>query len=316
MGGVASVTVAPEERGRGVGGLLVGGLVEAMGELPLSVLFPATAPIYRAAGYEHAGSRRWVKLSPEALRTLNRTEEAREVKVRRAGPNDAGELSAIIRRVHGEALDSGPIDWGHESHRRTLVDETRMTYLADDGYLHMRWGDSGTAEVAVEQAIAASEATARALWSVVGSASSIAQTVWACLAPWDPMLWLLRDRSREESRGWTWMLRLLDAPAAMAARGFPAGLSAAVSLEVTGDRQRPGNNGSWLLSVADGRGELTPVADGGDPARLGPRGLAALYGGVPPATLRRAGLLAGGSPETDGVLYTAFAADAYMLNDF
>ena len=47
-----------------------------------------------------------------------------------------------------------------------------------------------------------------------------------------------------------------------------------------------------------------------------PDTLAALYAGIPVATLRRAALAVGGSPEGDAALDAAFAAAPYMLDDF
>jgi predicted acetyltransferase len=111
------------------------------------------------------------------------------------------------------------------------------------------------------------------------------------------------------------MLRVVDAPAAVAARGFPAGVTAEVPLSID-DPLCPGNTGSWRLTVAEGRGELAPGP--GDPAavRLAARGLAALYAGVRPGTLRRAGLLRGGDPAAAEALTAAFAADAFLLDYF
>ncbi len=50
--------------------------------------------------------------------------------------------------------------------------------------------------------------------------------------------------------------------------------------------------------------------------RLTIGGMSALFAGVPTSTLRRAGLLAGGTPGTDEFLGTAFAARPYMLDYF
>ncbi len=56
--------------------------------------------------------------------------------------------------------------------------------------------------------------------------------------------------------------------------------------------------------------------DGDGPLALGARGLAALYAGIPVATLRRAGLAAGGDPAGDALLDGAFAATPFMLDRF
>ena len=50
-----------------------------------------------------------------------------------------------------------------------------------------------------------------------------------------------------------WMLRVVDVPAAIAARGFPPAVSVSVPLELS-DQARPGNAGRWQLTVADGTG--------------------------------------------------------------
>ena len=117
-----------------------------------------------------------------------------------------------------------------------------------------------------------------------------------------------------------WMLRVVDAPAAIGARGFPAAVSVTVPLVIS-DHTRPANSGRWELAVTDGTGILIPNAGGILPAAppaltLGARGLAALYAGTPVATLRLAGLASGGSPDTDAALDAAFAATTYMVDDF
>src|SRR5690606_28622929 len=70
MSGVAGATVSPEDRGRGLGRLLMHAVIEraaALGDA-VSALFPATTPIYRSVGYEHAGAQHITTLPAEALR--------------------------------------------------------------------------------------------------------------------------------------------------------------------------------------------------------------------------------------------------------
>jgi Sterol carrier protein domain len=111
---------------------------------------------------------------------------------------------------------------------------------------------------------------------------------------------------------------VVDAPAAIAARGFPAATSLRVPLRIA-DGARPANSGHWQLTVAGGAGALEPLgpdAPGGPALTLGARGLAALYAGTPLATLRQAGLASSGTPGDDAVLDAAFAATPYMLDAF
>jgi predicted acetyltransferase len=309
MGGVGAVCVAPEDRGRGVGRRLAAAMLDLMQGRPLSALFPATAPVYRAVGYEHAGGQYLLTLPPEPLRTL----AVGPVKVRRAGPGDEAEVTALMRRLHAEARHAGPIDRGEDYLRDVLADERVFSYLADDGFLAYGW-DGSHERLAVHRCVAGSAEAARALWAIVGSGSSMAGTVRACVAPDDPMLWLLRDRSEDDLRRVSWMLRVLDAPAAIAARGFPAGVSADVPLVIE-DEPRPGNAGAWRLTVGGGEGRLERDSGARDAVHVPARGLAAIYAGVPMATLRRAGIITGGDA-ADPLLDAAFAGTPYMLDYF
>ncbi|GAA0406630.1 GNAT family N-acetyltransferase [Microbispora corallina] len=312
MGGIGSVTVAPEDRGRGVGRMLMRAVIERCAELgePVSALYPATTPLYRSVGYEHAGVRHRVTLPSEALRTLSPPDAG--VKIRRMGPADAPELMGVIDRVHAAARSSGPLGWDERTWRLWLGDEDDMCYLADDGYVIYRWSGG---DIEVDNLVAGSEATARALWSLVGSASSVAKSVRACVDPRDPVLWLLRERSKDEVAQDRWMFRIVDLPAAVERRGFPAGVALDAVVEVD-DALRSSNSGMWRLRVADGGCTAETSGPAGSPSRFTIGGLSALYAGVPTATLRRAGLLSGGSPETDDALDAAFGCDAYMIDYF
>jgi len=192
------------------------------------------------------------------------------------------------------------------------------TYLAgdaaDDGFAAYRWTDRN---LWVERVHARSPQALRALWSVIASHSANAANVTGLTAPSDPFWWLTRERDATITRRSMWMLRVVDLPAAIAARGFRAAVSVSVPLLIT-DQVRPANEGSWQLTVTDGAGTLIPNGSMPSPVplRLGPRGVAALYAGTPLATLRLAGLASGGTRETDAALDAAFAATPYMLDEF
>jgi predicted acetyltransferase len=333
MAGVAGVKVAPEYRGRGVGRALMTALAELMTEhgYPLSALYPATMPIYRSLGWEIAGHRHEAAWPARALSPLARP-DATAAGIRRPGPADAAEVLEVIGRAHEAARDCGPITYDEATVRRWLTrpgryaDKDRYAYLAPDGFLGYRWR-RGNDEIFVERVVAASAGTTRALWAMVGSNASVVDTVRAQVGPSDPLWWLLREQDANIADRESWMLRLLDAPAAVAARGFPA-TDLAVPLQITDDL-RPANSGRWELTVRAGEGRLSrlrtervsapadPACPGGFvPLALGARGLAALYAGTPVATLRRAGLADGGSPAADAALDGAFAATPFMLDGF
>jgi predicted acetyltransferase len=329
MAGVAGVKVAPEHRGRGIGPALMTaltGLMTGRG-YPLAALYPATMGIYRSLGWELAGHKHEAVLPARALRSMPKPEPDALKAIRRPGPDDAAEAIAVLDRAHRLARDCGPITYDEATVRRWLADaDGYYAYLAPDGFLEYRW-QRGHEEIYVERLVAASAETTAALWSVVASHSSVADTVRALVGPSDPFWWLLREQEANIAERFSWMLRLLDAPAAIAARGFPAAVDLAVPLVIADDLV-PANSGRWELTVSAGAGILSfdgtdggaspghPAPVPGEALTVGARGLAALYAGTPVATLRRAGLVQGGSADGDAALDAAFAAAAYMLDDF
>lgn len=309
MAGVGGVVVAPEHRGQGVGNQLMTALVARAVELgyPTSALYPATVPPYRSLGWELAGYQYFVTVPTEAVRRLA---GGGTPKVRRVGPESAGDVLETVARVHQRHLDDGPIESPEYEVAEWLREDEPFAYLADDGFLAYEWaGDT----LAVDTLVAESEETVRALWSLVGSGSSIASTIKANVPPEDPVRLLTREFAATTERQVPWMLRLLDAPAAVAGRGFPRGVTVEVPLTV-GDDMLPSNSRTWLFRVADGRGELVEHDRPG--LELAAGGLAALFAGTRVATLRRAGIASGGDRRDDALLDAAFAGTAFMLDYF
>jgi predicted acetyltransferase len=304
---------------------------------PLAVLYAATIPIYRQLGWEVAGARYEAVIPARSLHALVKPDApvtaalsapaaasapAAGPPLRRPGPADAAEIIDVIGRAHQAARDCGPITFTEAIVRRWLtapgsyLDSDKFAYLAPDGFLAYRWSGGGKHDLYVDKAVAVSPETTRAFWSIVASHASVAQTVRTQVTPYDPIWWLLRERDATIAHRAQWMLRLLDAPAAIAARGYPpADLTA--PLHITDD-QVPANSGWWDLAIRSGSATLSraPQNAAAAPLRVGARGLAALYAGTPVSTLRRAGLAAGGTPQADAALDGAFAASAFMLDDF
>jgi predicted N-acetyltransferase YhbS len=384
MAGVAGVKVAPHEQGRGLGQALMTALLEQMAArgYPLSVLYPATAPLYRSLGWELAGGRYEATIPARSLRRLPPPDPgpgrladvgssgssgsgsggprdlgsagsrdlgsagsrdlggpSAEPVFRPAGAADAAEMIDVLGRLYTAGSACGPVTFDAPQLAASLGDEDYV-YLAPDGVLSYRWYLAADA-LFVNCAAAGSAATTRALWSIVASHGTIVSRVRAVVSPHDPVTWLTAEPDVTLTRAEQWMLRLLDAPAAIAGRGFPAGVSLSVPLTVT-DPQLPSNSGDWQLEVSGAAAALTPARPGSAgpgaarpgsagpgsarfgsagpgsarPLHLGARGLAALYAGTPLATLRRAGLAAGGTPDADAALDAAFAATPYMTDSF
>lgn len=325
MAGVASVKVAPEHRGRGIGRTLMTELLRLIDErgYPLSALYPATMPVYRSLGWELAGANHRFTIPARSLLAARAPDEEaggggaghRDVPIRRANPADAATVIEVIGENHRAARDAGPLTWDEGPAAEWLGRPDLYSYLAgDDGFAAYRWTNR---DLWVERVHARAPETLRALWSVIASHCSTADNVSGRIAPNDPFWWLTQERDATVTRRSMWMLRVVDAPAAVSARGFPPGLSASVPLEIH-DKTRPANSGHWQLTVTGGKGTLIPDESAPSPAplTLGPRGLAALYAGTPVTALRLAGLVSGGTPESGAALNAAFAATPYMIDEF
>jgi GNAT superfamily N-acetyltransferase len=340
MAGVGGVKVAPEARGRGVGRALMIALLGAMAErgYSLSALYPATAHLYRSLGWEMAGGHYRAEVPGRSLGSLQPPDAQIPVPpdpqgplppvppgpppVRRTGPADADEVLAVLAAVHAGARDCGPVTLDSASVRRWLASPHLFSYLAPDGFLGYGWHGGTDHEIMVHVLAAGSARTARALWGIIASHASVTHTVHAVVGPDDPIGWLTREpdvRLRLHKR---WMLRVLDPAAAISGRGFPAAANARLVLRLADD-QLPAGGGLYTFTVSDGEGSLLPgptkrsaASPAQEPVNLGPRGFAALYAGVPIATLRVAGLAVGGNAGTDAALDAVFLSNPHLLDYF
>src|SRR5271170_250267 len=166
--GVASVKVAPEYRGGGIGRRLMTALLDAVADrgYPLSALYPATMPIYRSLGWELAGGKYEATIPARSLRALAAPDAAAQAggaqagggaraavpEIRRAGPDDAAEVIAVIGRGHQAARDAGPLTWDEGPTGQWLSRGDLYSYLAgDEGFAAYRWGGDGHANLLVER---------------------------------------------------------------------------------------------------------------------------------------------------------------------
>jgi predicted acetyltransferase len=327
MAGVATVRVAPEARGRGLGRQLMTELLRLVAEhgYPLSALYPATMPIYRSLGWELAGGRYHAMIPPHALRSLISPDgslgrAAGDLpELARVGSGDAEHVNGVIGRAHESSRDCGPLTWSRDVTAYWLGLPDVYRYACDDGFISYQWRDGNDA-MFIDRAVAASPAATRALWSLLAGHALNTAAFEVCTSPDDPLWWLTRERDVKLTKRSMWMLRVVDVRAAIRGRGFPPGVTVSAALAVIDDGV-PSNTGAWELAIDDGKGRLERIADspGAAPASaltVGARGLAALYAGTPVPTLRHAGLAAGGVPADDAAICAAFTGTSYMLDDF
>jgi predicted acetyltransferase len=326
MGGVGGVAVAPEHRGKGLARRVMTEALQAMrarGEV-ISALFPATTSLYRGVGYELAGAAVWHQVSPRALRELRAPSS---LETRRVDQDESPEgIRHCYQRVapgingwvdRGDRRWQAQWEWWHQQHQ---VYACQTPDGEVDGYLVYRHeptppGAVGDYGLRVDQLVAATPEAMRALWWTLASHASLVDAVTFTASPEDALLLLMPEQRMSVRAQVRWMLRIVDAPGAMAARGFPPSLEIEVPLVVE-DAILPDNAGAWTLRVAKGEGLLERGGEGGP--RLGIGALSSLYAGwASSGTLARTGLLQGGSPTQLRALDAAFAGPTpWMMDEF
>jgi predicted acetyltransferase len=169
--------------------------------------------------------------------------------------------------------------------------------------------------VVVSEVLSDDPDVVRALWRVVASSGSQAPDL-EVIGPAEDDLFLLSDLAapdvvRSEIR---WMLRLVDLPGAVAARGWHPDARGTVHLAVV-DEHAPWNHGRWILEVADGAARITPGGDGTIAASIG--GLSSWWAGYAPASrLARTGHLASADGRALATMDGLISAAPGVLADF
>lgn len=296
MGGVAAVAVHPDARGRGLARAMMRALLDLMVEAgqPVSTLFPTAAGIYRPLGWEVVGSQDSTVLQTSLL-SRARSLDSQHVAVRAAGADDVSAIAAMYDErgaaTNGLLRRTGPEfpDGPQEVLEHDLVALAENEYGDAVGYAAYSRGKGYRADsqLKVWELVARTGGAAAALTRSIGSWDSVAPTTsWR--GPTDELARLLPTSLPSATAVQPWMLRVVDAPAAVAARGYAADGEASFELV---DPDVTANGGTWQLSVRDGRGALEPSTQTGLP-RLHIHGLALLYSGAADvAGVLRAGLL-------------------------
>lgn len=316
--GIAGVGIDPAHRGqRAASTLMAGSMAELHQQgVALSTLYPATLPLYRGAGYELAGDR-WKISLPLGSLGLRDTEPA----LRMGGPEDFAAMEECygrFARQRAGSLDRCQYIWTRL--REPKTGSVRHYVVEEDGrmegYVTLMQvdGDSGAFfDLSLPDAVANSPGAARRLLAFLSGHASMSGDVTLYGSALHPLVALVPEWRAKVTLDLPWMLRIVHVQAALAARGYPRGLSAELHLDVA-DEVLAGNAGPQILRIENGVGRVEPGGHGTLPLHI--RGLAALYSGrASPEDLRLAGL-AQGSAEDWAAAAAVFAGPAPVMSDF
>lgn len=324
MIGLGGVAVAAHARRRGVARTLLAAALEQSRAdgAAVSVLFPSHPPVYRASGWEVAGAVTSVDLPTIGLPTIGSgpggsADAAGGDVVLRSLDRD-GPAEADLASVHALYTAAARPAVGPLTRTGPLFDLTRLRELdavvlaavdgTDAGYVS--WSRC-EGRLNVHDLVADRPSVRDALLGCVGSWQTTMATARLRLA--DPVLGAFGLPRGAMLWQEPWMLRVVNAEAAVAGRGFGPG-ETEVDLDLT-DPQAPWQAGRWRFAVAGGVGRLT--RGGGGAVRLRAGGLAAAFTGFAGASALVAAGLADGDEAALARLVASLAGPApWMLDTY
>lgn len=312
-GGVAGVVVAPEVRGADVARRMLAETFSRMqrrGEC-LSSLYPTTATLYRSMGYEIAGwyARRRIPIGSIPTAPADALDW-------RPVPLGDGAVRAVHERMgvdHDGWVVPDDVWWAFQTHRQRAATSTNRF-----AYVGRRHGEDVAAavysytssdvklyDIEAEFLVGVDgDAVAAALGFVARNGTAAGNVVTVL-----PAAVLARHLPHPQhttvASDWPWMLRIVDAPAAVAGRGFPSAVSGTVHLDLS-DERVAANRGAHVLQIEGGRAELVRGGDARIP--LTTATLARLYAGDDVRAMYTDGTLPGASADDLDLLAAAFVA--------
>lgn len=326
---VAFVGVDPPARGRGAGSRL---LARTLGQLraegaALALLYPATLSLYEKAGFARAGFTRRMSAPPASFGRVGAGFQAASFHgaglaastMLRMTALDADLLAAIRRAAVADGmLERDEALWTLALHPdgESEID----VYLAlgadgPEGYMALTPPRAGRLRVA-DHCLLTPEAAAAAAGLLASHRGRVDRIVWNA-APDDLLLHGLIDVGSVVDDWEEWMLRILDIPAALSARGYSSHAQGELLLKID-DSTLPQNNGQWQLTVRDGKGFVVRTDDScAENIRLSLNTLSALYSGyINPSAARRMRRIVADDPQAAALASVFSGGYPYFCDRF
>lgn len=277
MIGIAAVGIAPEYRGDGVALAMMQQAVQELHAkgVPISTLYPATQRLYRKAGYEQGGISSIWEVPTQSILVKEQ-------------PLPVGAITGDHEIFHELYQQQAKLNNGFVERHQSLWErifkpdekETIYAYLIGSaeqpqGYIiFSQHQDQDGSFIRVRDCAVLTTAAAQSFWSFLANhRSQIKNVRWKGSAI-DSLTLLLPEQTAKQKSALRWMLRVIDVVKALEKRGYLPGIQAELHLEIQDDLLAE-NNGRFILSVANGRGEVTRGGKG--EMKLDIRGLAPLY---------------------------------------
>ena len=317
--GVAGVTVAAEHRGQGLTHPLLAELLRAArerGEV-IATLF-ATAPgIYRRLGFETITTVDEVAIPATAAAAVR---AGGPVQLRRAAAADVPAVrdcyTTWARQRYGPLTRTGPAL--ADTDEELLGGQDALTVATDSagtvlGYACWNRGTLSERTLTVTELVAHTPDAYRALWRMCGALAMKVDRVLLHAPAGDLARSFLPTKHWQVGAQEPYLLRVLDLPAALAARGGRG--RGEVTITVTGDELEL-VNGTFRIRADGGELSCEQIAPAAGLPVLTPGGLSLVFtGSFTGADLRAAGHLTGGDAGTDRALEELLHAPPWQLRD-
>ena len=258
---LAAGCVAPEERGHRLADLLMTERIHALreGGAVLATLWTSSNAYARRLGWQAPVPVFGWSLATEDLHTF--TADGYQVEL---GLTPGAR--ALQRRLAAEW--NGPVlrpDWWwswKDAHSDLITYRLSRPGQPTEGLLTIATAPRHPRgmQLIVHDLWATNTAAAAAIYAFLGQHHSRAEAVQfrrSALPPYQTLLHGLHRHRLTAEACHPWMLRVLDVPAALRRRGWPADLSFATAIEVRGDP--PDQPSRYLLRVADGAADVEVV---------------------------------------------------------
>lgn len=266
-GGIANVATAPDWRGRGHAHQLMRTAIEVMRERgePVSVLYPFSYAYYRRVGWALAGARRQYTLDPTRLPAAP---EARDV-IRSCSEEDIPLFEAPYDAMRGRYSCMLKRDDRHW--KRHVLRQKRMAFFqrvpeGAGAYMILSWETipaTGGRRIRIAEWGATDPRGRRALLGFLRLHYSQTREILMPAPPDDDLWEYLPDPNLTTRLEPTFMLRVVDLPAAMRSRGYRSDLDATLILRVV-DHHAQWNTGAWSLRLRGGRADVETSSDDAD----------------------------------------------------
>lgn len=294
---IAYVGTEPTARGRGCASRLLARTLREAHDAGdgVAVLYPANLPLYARCGFGRGGVRQRYAAAPACFgpARADMSPDVRMIPQRRFDADALARMQARAAPHSPGAMTRNEAMWTLALHPDG--GERADIYLADgpdgpEGYLAVMPPRDDRLTVA-DHCLLTGRAAAAAANLLASYRGRVDRIVWTA-APHDPLLHMLQETGTWIESWEEWLLRVVNAPAALTNRGYPPNLTAELHLYID-DGLIAENSGVWRLRVESGQAAVTRTKTCGEHnIRLCITALASLFSGyLDAAALRRMGRL-------------------------